>query len=79
MVGLSAAGGEHGVAALLLSVCQQVFQLADLVAAQRDATQVVPLDPDVLVVDPADILQPVERRGIYAQFDFGKGVPVGHG
>ena len=79
VVGLSAAGGEHGVAALLLSVCQQVFQLADLVAAQRDATQVVPLDPDVLVVDPADILQPVERRGIYAQFDFGKGVPVAHG
>ena len=79
MIGLGPAGGEHGVAALLLGVRQQIFQLADLVAAQGHAAQVIPLDPDVLVVDPADILQPVERRGIYAQFNFGKGVPVAHG
>ena len=46
VVGLGAAGGEHGVTALLLGVRQQIFQLTDLVAAQRHAAQVIPLDPD---------------------------------
>ena len=78
MVGLGAAGGEHGVAALLLGVRQQVFQLADLVAAQGHAAQVIPLDPDVLIVDAADVFQPVKGRGVHAQFDVGKGVPVAH-
>ena len=78
MVGLGTAGGEHGVAALLLGVRQQVFQLADLVAAQSDAAQVIPLDPDALIVDAADVFQPVKGRGVHAQFDVGKGVPVAH-
>ena len=78
VVGLGAAGGEHGVTALLLGVRQQIFQLTDLVAAQRHAAQVIPLDPDALIIKTADVLQPVKGRGIYAQFDFGKGVPVAH-
>ena len=78
MVGLGAAGGEHGVAALLLGVRQQVFQLADLVAAQGHAAQVIPLDPDALVVDPADIFQPVKGRRIHAQPELRQIIPMTH-
>ena len=78
MVGLGAASGEHGVTALLLRVRQQMFQLADLIAAQSDAAQVIPLDPDVLIVEAADVFQPVKGRGVHAQLDVGKDVPVAH-
>ena len=78
VVGLSPAGGEHGVAALLLGVRQQIFQLADLVAAQSDAAQVIPLDPDALVVDPADIFQPVKGRRIHAQPELRQIIPMTH-
>ena len=78
MIGLGPAGGEHGVAALLLGVRQQIFQLADLVAAQSDAAQVIPLDPDALVVDPADIFQPVKGRRIHAQPELRQIIPMTH-
>ena len=78
MIGLGPAGGEHGVAALLLGVRQQIFQLADLVAAQGHAAQVIPLDPDVLIVDAADIFQPVKGRRIHAQPELRQIIPMTH-
>ena len=72
VVGLGAAGGEHRVAPLVQSLRQQEFQLADLVAPQGHAAQVVPLDPDAAAVLLAQFIQPVERRGIDAQRDSGQ-------
>ena len=75
---LGPAGGEHGVAALLLGVRQQIFQLADLVAAQSDTAQVIPLDPDVFAVNAADIFQPVKGRRIHAQPELRQIIPMTH-
>lgn len=78
VVRLSPAGGEHGVAALLPRVRQQVFQLADLIAAQSDAAQVIPLDPDVLAINAADVFQPVKGRRVHAQPELRQIIPMTH-
>lgn len=57
MVGLCAAGGEHYLRALALGVRQQELKLANLVAAQTDAGQVIALDVHVGVQQTADVLQ----------------------
>ena len=79
MIGLGAAGGEHGVAALSLSLCQQILQLADLIAAKGHTAQVIPLDPDVLSVFGADLFQLIKRRGIDSQRKSGQRQNVLHG
>ena len=72
VVGLGAAGGEHRVAALRAGLGKQILQLADLVAPQGYAAQVVPLDPDVPAVLGADTLQFIKRSGVDAQGDPGQ-------
>ena len=67
VVGLGSACGEDRVAALSLCLGQQILQLSDLVAAESNTAQVIPLDPDIFAVLGADVLQPVERGGVYAQ------------
>ena len=66
-----AGGGQHGVVALglprghhqvkahVFRIPEQVFELADLVAAQRHAAQVVPLDPHIGPQLPAHVGQAV--------------------
>ena len=78
VVGLGAAGGEYRVAPLVQGLRQNEFQLADLAAAQGHAAQVIPLDPDALVVDPADIFQPVKGRRIHAQPELRQIIPMTH-
>lgn len=72
MVGLCAAGGEHHLRALALGVRQQELQLANLVAAQTDAGQVIALDVHVGVQQTADVLQLLDGGGQHRQQNTGE-------
>ena len=79
VVGLGAAGGKDDLSPLVLGVGQQELQLADLVAAQTDAGQVVALDPHVGAQDAADVVQTVHGGGQQAQGDAGEFIELFHG
>ena len=59
VIALSLPGGHHQVVALVFRIPEQVFELADLVSAQGDAAQVVPLDPNIGPQLPAHVGQTV--------------------
>ena len=63
VVGLRRAVGEHRVAALLPRVAQQIFQLADLVAAEKaHAGKIVALDIEIHAQPLAQPVELIQRR-----------------
>ena len=47
MITLRLAGGHHQIISLVLRILQQILQLTNLVATQRNPTQIVTLDPHI--------------------------------
>ena len=74
MIGLAAAAGDQGVAALSEGLGGQVFELARLVAASGQAGAVISLDPQHPGAQPDRGRQPIgrfERGGQMGEVDLG--------
>ena len=61
MIALGLAGGHDQIVTLGLCIMKQVFQFPDLIAAQSNTAQVIPLDPNIGPQFPADVRQTVQR------------------
>ena len=72
VIALRLTGGHDKIISLLFGIVQQVFQLADFVAAQSNATQIVALDPHIGAQLAADILQFIPGRRKETQGHFFK-------
>ena len=72
VVGLRAACGKDDVHSLFFGICQQKFQLSDLVAAQCHTNHIIPFDVDVLACFSAQVFQLVQWSGKNTQLHTGK-------
>ena len=62
MVGLRATRREDDFRSLPLGISQQIFQLANLVAAEAEPREIIALHIDAGMQKPADIVEPLDRR-----------------